>query len=366
MLDPIENLNGPLTPPYLLALENKARFNTVFASQFVDRTVAQTLKNDGFEVFSYGKNFLLSGSLLNMEAWLRKLNLKNDQFSDQVVVNFSQCFLANAHIYYAQGPISEALSDMYPDMRSSHKLAYSILSSFLKKYDKQFILKLRKKSKYFIANSHFCASLYEKMKIPVDHVIYPPLNCDHFYPVSNAPENEYILTYFGKETKYSIVKDIAAKGVKIKAFGYKGYIPSSIKKLHNVEFLGRVSPDKLRDLYSNATFTLFTFNHEPFGYIPVESMACGTPVLTFNAQGPRESVLDDETGWLVDGEKEITSRAVELFKNGYSEKFFRRNCRSRALQFDTKIIAKEWVQVLKEVSSENLSSQFPNALYSLA
>jgi len=44
--------------------------------------------------------------------------------------------------------------------------------------------------------------------------------------------------------------------------------------------------EELIDLYSNALFTLFTFTHELFGYVLVESMACGTSVLTYNRQGP--------------------------------------------------------------------------------
>ncbi len=49
---------------------------------------------------------------------------------------------------------------------------------------------------------------------------------------------------------------------------------------------GRVSDDELARLYANAKFTVFPFIHEPFGYVPVESMACGTPpVLTYDKQG---------------------------------------------------------------------------------
>jgi glycosyltransferase involved in cell wall biosynthesis len=48
--------------------------------------------------------------------------------------------------------------------------------------------------------------------------------------------------------------------------------------------LGRVNDEELIDLYSNALYTLFTFAHEPFGYVSVEGMACSIPVLICNRQ----------------------------------------------------------------------------------
>ena len=109
--------------------------------------------------------------------------------------------------------------------------------------------------------------------------------------------------------------------------------------------MGNVSDEELVHLYSNALFTLFAFSHEPFGYIPVESMACGTPVLTYNRQGPSETVLDNETGWLAENDVEIVSLAVNLWKHGYEESM-RRRCRERALDFDVKKIYMEWLKIL--------------------
>lgn len=107
--------------------------------------------------------------------------------------------------------------------------------------------------------------------------------------------------------------------MKVKAFGSKApYIPKCLLKHPNIEFLGRVSDEELIDLYSNVLFTLFTFTHEPFGYVPVESMACGTPVLTYNRQGPRESVIDGTTSWLANSDEELVGLALKMWREGYS------------------------------------------------
>ncbi|GIG91366.1 glycosyltransferase [Plantactinospora endophytica] len=62
-----------------------------------------------------------------------------------------------------------------------------------------------------------------------------------------------------------------------------------------------IQPDRerLRQLYWGAKALLFPV-HEDFGIIPVEAQACGTPVLGLRRGGLRETVVDGETGLLVD------------------------------------------------------------------
>ncbi|MFP3288078.1 MAG: glycosyltransferase, partial [Acidilobus sp.] len=111
---------------------------------------------------------------------------------------------------------------------------------------------------------------------------------------------------------------------------------------------GRVSDEELVELYSNALFTLFPFTHEPFGYVPVESMACGTPVLTYAAQGPGETVVDGVTGWLAKDEGSLVNVAVRIWNEGYPGSM-RARSRERAEQFDVKVIADKWLDVLRKV-----------------
>jgi glycosyltransferase involved in cell wall biosynthesis len=115
------------------------------------------------------------------------------------------------------------------------------------------------------------------------------------------------------------VRKIADKGVKIKAFGSKAtsIVPKCVLNNPTIEVLGYVTGSELVELYSNALFTLFPFTEEPFGYVPVESMACGTPVLTYNKRGPSENVINDVTGWLANSDKELIELAIRIWKNDY-------------------------------------------------
>jgi glycosyltransferase involved in cell wall biosynthesis len=351
LLDPLESLHGPLMPAYLIAKELKNRFNIVFVSPTIDKNAASLLESHGIKTLNLHKHLRFSGSMLTLEAWFRRTMLELTR-SDCIIVNFSQCFLANAHVYYAQGPITRALDDIITETKKTYAVAYRLLRWFLVRRDKTFTKKLAEKSKMFVANSSFCASMYRDWGFPIDKIIFPPLDCTLFRPAVTRPKGDYVLTYAGKETKYSILKEIAEAGVRVKAFGSKApYVSKSLYRQPNMEFLGKITDEELVDLYSNALFTLAAFTHEPFGYVPVESMACGTPVLTYNMQGPAESVINGQTGWTAENDQQLTETAITIWKNGYAPSF-RTNCRNRALDFDAKAIADEWRQLIEPFTED--------------
>ena len=66
-----------------------------------------------------------------------------------------------------------------------------------------------------------------------------------------------------------------------------------------VRFVGRRGRDVLRYYYSAADVFVTTPWYEPFGLTPLESMACGTPVIGADVGGISFTVADGETGHLV-------------------------------------------------------------------
>jgi glycosyltransferase involved in cell wall biosynthesis len=55
----------------------------------------------------------------------------------------------------------------------------------------------------------------------------------------------------------------------------------------------------LKYYYCAADIFISTPWYEPFGITPLESMACGTPVIGSNVGGIKYSVVDGKTGFLV-------------------------------------------------------------------
>lgn len=63
-----------------------------------------------------------------------------------------------------------------------------------------------------------------------------------------------------------------------------------------VHFVGRVPNKKLPYYYSAANFCVVPSGYEPFGIVPLEAMACSTPVIVSQVGGLQFSVKDGETG----------------------------------------------------------------------
>jgi D-inositol-3-phosphate glycosyltransferase len=63
-----------------------------------------------------------------------------------------------------------------------------------------------------------------------------------------------------------------------------------------VTFLGRVDPDDVPGLLRSADLTVSLPSYQSFGRVPVESMACGTPVVVTPVGGHLDTVIDDVTG----------------------------------------------------------------------
>jgi len=171
----------------------------------------------------------------------------------------------------------------------------------------------------------------------VNDVIYPPVDVEEFKPTpSKTSMGKYVLVVGGRrDIDFSEVKQIA-KTIKV--------VKCGSEPIEGCVNLGYVPNDKLVELYSNAYFTLYPTLLEQFGYIPAESMSCGTPVLTYNWQGPGEIVTDGETGWLVNTPPELYRKAADIWENGYDKKL-RSNCRKHCLEnFEVKASAKRLVE----------------------
>jgi glycosyltransferase involved in cell wall biosynthesis len=234
---------------------------------------------------------------------------------------------------------------MESELSPGYRLIYRFLRRLIEHADKSFIFAMRRYSSLVVANSKFCASLYERHGIGVDDVIYPPVELEVFKPTTSSPSSDYALAYFGKESKLSVIRMVADRGVRLKVFGFKAHPAKNALTHPNIECLWNISDSELADAYSNALFTIFTFTHEPFGYVPVESMACGTPVLTYGAQGPGEYVVGGRTGWIAHTDEELVEKAVELWRSGYPEGF-RRRCVEFASGFDKHAYSKRLFKVL--------------------
>ncbi len=79
-----------------------------------------------------------------------------------------------------------------------------------------------------------------------------------------------------------------------------------------IVFLGQISEDALRQHYASALAVPFVPYDEDYGYITIEAMLSGKPVVTTqDAGGPTEFVIDGETGRVVPPEASVLGQALD-------------------------------------------------------
>ena len=113
--------------------------------------------------------------------------------------------------------------------------------------------------------------------------------------------------------------------------------------IQNAVTLKDISDEELAVAYSNAKFTITASFREFFGYATAESLACGTPVLSFAHGGASEMIQNDINGWLVNSDDELYSKSLEIFRNGY-DKSMRTHARQISQRFSTEKSTKKLIK----------------------
>ena len=152
----------------------------------------------------------------------------------------------------------------------------------------------------FIAISRAVQSRIRKYYRRDSTIIYPPVDVERFTPSDRQPGDYYLAG--GRLIPYKRV-DLA-----IDAFNQLG-LPLVVygdgrdrqaleaKAGSTISFLGRVSWDKLADLFQHCRAFVFP-GLEDFGIAPLEAQAAGRPVIAYAGGGALDTIVDGETGLL--------------------------------------------------------------------
>jgi glycosyltransferase involved in cell wall biosynthesis len=154
----------------------------------------------------------------------------------------------------------------------------------------------------YVTNSQHVAGKIDRYYNREATVVYPPVDTDFFQPDSTVPERyALIVSALVPYKRIEVAIEACRRAdVPLKIVG-GGPDRPHLERLSgsDVEFLGRLSDERIRDLYRRAAFTLMP-GEEDFGIVPVESQACGRPVIALGRGGALETVVPGETGMLVD------------------------------------------------------------------
>ncbi len=177
------------------------------------------------------------------------------------------------------------------------------------------------------------------------------------------------IQYLGVNTK--IFKKLSVKkknqilfiGQKLQVNGYDvaqqaiAKIPKKIRpELKILSFGGtkRLTDKEVVNLYNESLMTLCLSTFDTFGLVALESLACQTSVIAFNVAGYRETMIDNQTGFLVDfGVDELTEKIITLIKTPTLAKQMGENGR--------KWVEKEWTWESKIKELEKLLISLKNS-----
>ena len=188
------------------------------------------------------------------------------------------------------------------------RIGAGILNPLLKMID---LFLVSKGPDYIVSNSRFSASLVNKVyrKNSTD-VLYPGIDPDFFIPSKTKKKYMFMI---GRLTKFKDFPLAIEAMAKLKHREYtlviggegeeKNNLIALCQKLdltHRVKFIGSVPFKQLPKLYGEAKLLLFPGKDEPFGLVPIEALACGTPVIGINSGGLKETVIHNYNGILLD------------------------------------------------------------------
>lgn len=154
-------------------------------------------------------------------------------------------------------------------------------------------------------------------------ILYPPVDTEFFNPWQNSVQKKDYFLSFARLSSIKRVDRVVSAFQKmpdqhlIITYGKndpeKRSIQTMIQGFATIEMRESPSDSELRELIRGAQATIYVPVDEDFGMSPVESMACGTPVIGVNDGWLKESIIDGKTGLLINPRCEPTD-IVEAVK----------------------------------------------------
>ncbi len=254
------------------------------------------------------------------------------------------------HICYCHTPMRYAWDLMHDYLRESnlHRGIKGAIARFFFHYLRGWDVHSSHRVDHFIANSHYVARRIEKFYGRTASVIYPPVDVSFFQEMKAKEEYYITASRFVPYKRIDLIVEAFSK-IPDKKLIVIGDGPEwkkiKGKATPNIELLGFQPDLVLREHMQKARGFVFAAA-EDFGIIPVEAMACGTPVIAFGKGGVRETVIHGETGYFY-GEQSISSliEAVQKFEKCEWDSY---KCRKRAEEFSQERFSDQFKQFVLE------------------
>ena len=246
------------------------------------------------------------------------------------------------HICYCHTPMRylwDMYQDYYDNAGSAGKIAMRLFKNYLRKSD----LQSAESVDHFIANSHFVSERIKRIYNRDSSVIHPPVDVDFYRCSGGKKQDFYLIAGHLHPYKNPVIALEACRKIRRRCvIAGSGPLENALRKEYtesNFTFTGRVSDEKLRELYSSAR-ALICPGIEDFGIVPLEAQAAGTPVIALGTGGALETVIEGKTGVFFD--RSSADALADMLLKFESLTFSSDVCRSNAENFSPEIFRQKF------------------------
>ena len=119
------------------------------------------------------------------------------------------------------------------------------------------------------------------------------------------------------------------------------------KLMPEARYLGWVDSNKLAEVYSAADLLILPSKFDTFGCVVLEAFSCGLPVIAYKTKGPKDIIIDNESGYLVTNKDKMAMRIVEFINNKELQVSMKKSALERSKVFNSDTILKDLLENVK-------------------
>lgn len=202
---------------------------------------------------------------------------------------------------------------------------------------------------------------------PIDSMVFSPLSKKLAREILNLPVDKRLILFGAMSATSDINKgykelsqalsEICSENVELLVFGASK--PEQGDQFsQRAHYLGRLHDDiSLRVLYSAADVMVVPSRQEAFGQTASESMACGTPVVSFAATGLLDIIDHEVNGFLADPfSVEDLAKGIDWILQSGDYQKISNAARDKVTQcFDYKTVAPQYIELYRSVLKKEIS-----------
>lgn len=261
--------------------------------KMADNLYCEYIKEFGIPDIIHAHNFLYAGVIAEF--------LKNKYGIKYIVTEHSSSFVRNRLS-------SEKIKSIENIVKNASNIT-AVSSSFnkiLQEYTKTKIDLLSN-----IVDNFFFQKKFQN-KISNDFIFL------HIASLDKNKNQELLIRSFEKIAKLNdkIYLNIAGDGY------MRNFLKSLVKKLDiekQVNFLGRISQERVREEMMKSDCFVLSSNFETFGVVLIEALACGLPLIATKCGGPKD-IVNKQNGILINVENQVQleNAMITMYRNAHN------------------------------------------------